>query len=342
MHVHLQVHTYKVLTVQAASQQPEPPQNSPFCRSASDGHCILPKLTTPAASSEAFNFFKELKVGTGTTVATTPGLATPQGMGASTFALETLPPVKASAFASVATLEPEAPSPLATGWNSALADGNLVSTVERVQKKQHVISRRIRYTHGHFSPSLGTMFALHQSCSSLECDQHCLGKTTCCTCNESKQQLSEGKQNAFVWLKAMVMHSQDAVCKACMNQKLTGGRDLVQLRGILDGNGMFMPSRAVTTAPAPSPFDAAVDRALSATAGSEWGVVHRITRSFSADVDLQARRPAPAAAAAARGGCSTGSLGSPAAAAGARTCCPPAGMWRPCIALLFSAVCCVA
>ena len=199
MHVHLQVHTYKVLTVQAASQQPEPPQNSPFCRSASDGHCILPKLTTPAASSaiatqEAFNFFKELKVGTGTTVATTPGLATPQGMGASTFALETLPPVKASAFASVATLEPEAPSPLATGWNSALADETLVSTVERVQKKQHVISRRIRYTHGHFSPSLGTMFALHQSCSSLECDQHCLGKTTCCTCNESKQQLSEGKQ----------------------------------------------------------------------------------------------------------------------------------------------------
>lgn len=149
MHVHAQVHTYKVLTVQQAGpQQAEPLQNSPFCRSASDGHCIAPFSTTPTActavaTEEAFKFFKGLRVGSDTKhglAAAILGLASPEGTEADMFALGTSPKVEASAFASVASLEPEAPSPLANGWNSAFADGNLVSIVERVQR-QCVISR---------------------------------------------------------------------------------------------------------------------------------------------------------------------------------------------------------
>ncbi|CAL8465712.1 g5248 [Coccomyxa elongata] len=215
------VHTYKVLTVQQAGpQQPEPAQNLLFGRSASDGHCITPPCQiTPTACSalateQAFKFFKGLKVSSDTQnglAMEIPGSATSKGAKASPFALGSSPKPETSAYASVTSLEPEAPSPLATGWNSAFADGNT-------------------------------------------------------------------------------------------------------LRGILDGNGMFMASRAATAAVSPSPFDAAVDRALSETANSEWDVVHRITRSFSADVDLagsEGRRPA---AAAEGGGCGTGSLGSSPAA----------------------------
>ncbi|BDA51600.1 probable mitogen-activated protein kinase kinase kinase 20 at C-terminar half [Coccomyxa sp. Obi] len=79
------------------------------------------------------------------------------------------------------------------------------------------------------------------------------------------------------------------------------------LRGILDNNGMFRKSADM--APGRSPFDAAVDRALSATADSEWGAVQRIARCFSADNDLAG---AALRAAAERGGCGfgAGSLGS--------------------------------
>lgn len=69
------------------------------------------------------------------------------------------------------------------------------------------------------------------------------------------------------------------------DQDLSDSSADAQLRGILDGNGMFMASRG---------HSSALPIALSATPKSEWGIMHRITRSFSADVDLagsEARRP---------------------------------------------------
>ncbi|CAL8465709.1 g5245 [Coccomyxa elongata] len=84
------------------------------------------------------------------------------------------------------------------------------------------------------------------------------------------------------------------------------------LQGIVDRNGMFRSSADM--APRCSPFDAAVDRALTATADSEWSAVQRIARSLSADNDVAGaalrRRPA---AATEHGGCGTGSLSSPTA-----------------------------
>ncbi|BDA51599.1 probable Ephrin type-A receptor 5 at C-terminar half [Coccomyxa sp. Obi] len=229
------VRTYKVLTVQqAGSQQPEPLQRLPFCRSASDGHCITPPcsnnlpVSSAVTTDDACEFFKGLTVNSeahNALAVAIHGSATSKGAEASAFAFAASPipeagafalaassTPEASAFASVASVEPEASSPLANRCNSAFAEGN-------------------------------------------------------------------------------------------------------SLRGILDGNGMFMASRAATVAPLPSPFDAAVDRALSATADSEWGVVRRITRSFSADVDLAGSEARLPAAAAERGSCATSSLGSPAAAA---------------------------
>lgn len=102
---------------------------------------------------------------------------------------------------------------------------------------------------------------------------------------------------------------------------------------------MFMASRAATAAPSPSPFDAAVDRALSETADSEWGVMHRITRSFSADVDLAGSEARRLATAAERGGCGTGSLGS-LPAAGARTCMTCAGVKPTCVRLSVQQLIC--
>ncbi len=56
----------------AGPQQPEPAKDYPFCRSASDGHCIAPSCPiTPAACSavateQAFKFFEDLKVSSNT------------------------------------------------------------------------------------------------------------------------------------------------------------------------------------------------------------------------------------------------------------------------------------
>ena len=69
-------------------------------------------------------------------------------------------------------------------------------------------------------------------------------------------------------------------------------------------------------APRCSPFDAAVDRALTTTVDSQWCAVQRIARSFSADNDVAGaalrRRPAVTAE---RVGWGSGSP-----AAGACTC----------------------
>ncbi len=74
---------------------------------------------------------------------------------------------------------------------------------------------------------------------------------------------------------------------------------------------MFRSSANI--APRCSPFAAAVNRALTATAASKWCAVQRIARSLSADNDVARatlrRRPG---AAVERGGCGIGSLGCPA------------------------------
>jgi hypothetical protein len=91
-----------------------------------------------------------------------------------------------------------------------------------------------------------------------------------------------------------------------------------QLRGILDDNGKFLASRAATVPLAPSPFEAAMMRALSG--GGDCGGVPDaeaaapiIPRSISAEPQaLPARR-------------ASGSL--PGTAAGARICRhPPVGV----------------
>ena len=81
----------------------------------------------------------------------------------------------------------------------------------------------------------------------------------------------------------------------------------MQLQSILDSNGMF--PRSATAAPALSPFDAAVTRALSGTTNAEWGAVPRVPRSLSADND--GFQPTERGG----GGCRNGSM-----AAGARIC----------------------
>lgn len=175
MNVHAQVHTYKVLTVQQAGpQQPEPAQNSPFCRSTSDGHCILPPCSitrvacSAVATEQAFKFFKGLKVSSDTQnglAVEVPGSVTSKGPEASPFALGSSPKPEASAFASVASLEPEAPSPLASGWNNAFADGNLVSTIERVQGQCELTFV------WPLCALLGSMIVVHQPYFSLACDR---------------------------------------------------------------------------------------------------------------------------------------------------------------------------
>ena len=102
---------------------------------------------------------------------------------------------------------------------------------------------------------------------------------------------------------------------------------MLQLRGVLDSTGRFAESRTATLPLAPSPFEAALERALSggADAAAE-PVLQRIARSFSAGdrtaakapaaSDPAARRPAAAAERSLpRPRCGSSSLGNPTAGA---------------------------